>query len=101
MISAFGIISAVVAIAAVAALVLHFKLMQKRGAVDDALAEINALLFLAEDEDGSKLSQTTSEDIEAATGAYNDAVDVYNAYISCFPGKMMASIVGLKKEQGM
>ena len=95
MISAFGIISAVVAIAAVAALVLHFKLMQKRGAVDDALAEINTLLFLAEDEN------TPTEAIDAATGAYNDAVDVYNAYISCFPGKMMASIVGLKKEQGM
>jgi len=101
MISVFGVISAVVAVASVVALVLHFKLMQKRSVVDDALAKVNELLFFAEDEDESGALDATSEGIEAVTGAYNDAVSIYNAYISCFPGKIMAVIVGLKKERGI
>lgn len=101
MISLFGFASAVVATVSIVALVLHFKLMEKRGVVDDALAKINELLFLAEDEDENKALDASSEEIKDAVRAYNDAVDVYNAYISRFPGKIMAVIVGLKKERGM
>lgn len=98
MISFFGLVSAVVAIVSITALVLHFKLIEKRGAVDDALAKVNELLFLAEEDEAP---DANPDEIGSATKAYNDAVDVYNRYISQFPGKVVAFMVGLKKEQGI
>ena len=92
MISVFGGVSAVIAVVCIMALVLHFKLMQRRSLVDDAFAKINELL---QEED------VLDEDIKNATKAYNDAVGHYNMYISEFPGRVIASLVGMKKEKEM
>jgi len=85
MISLFGIISAVVAVAAIYAMYLHSRLMKKRTAVDDALRKIHEAL-------------DAEEDFEPAMEAYNAAVDEYNRCISNFPVKIMAAIVGFKEE---
>ena len=100
MISFFGLASSIIAIVSIAALVLHHRLIEKRGVVDDALAKVNELLFLAEDEEKEALD-ANSEEIDDAARAYNDAVVMYNAYISKFPGKIIAFMVGLKQERGM
>ncbi|MCL2287266.1 MAG: LemA family protein [Firmicutes bacterium] len=101
MISLFGIISAVVAVVSIIAMVLHFRLMQKRGAVDEALASINDILYAITeyDDDNEEAPAATSEEIEEAARAYNDAVKIYNEYISRFPGKIIALVVGFKKEE--
>ena len=103
MISIFGIVSAVAAVVSVAALVLHFKLMQRRGAVDEALAAANELLYFYQDPDegDEEIPDVDREELQAAIAAYNNAVAVYNGYISAFPGKIMAGIVGFKKEQAL
>lgn len=90
MVSLFGMVSAVVAAVSIATLILHFRLMQRRGAVDEALAAANELLHPAGPVDPG--------DVKAAVAAYNSAVQAYNVYISAFPGKIMAAIVGFKKE---
>ena len=93
MISVFGVISAVAAAVSVAALVLHFKLMQRRTAVDEALAAANELLYFYEDPDEAdeEIPDVSREEAAAAVTAYNDAALAYNAYISAFPGKIMAA----------
>ena len=101
MISIFGVISIVAAVVSIVALVLHFRLMQKRGAVDEALAAANALLYFLEDSDEKEIPEVDPEEVEAAVAAYNDVVGTYNAYIAAFPGKIMAAIVGFKKEHAI
>ena len=86
MVSTFGIISLVVALVAIYALVMHFKLMKKRNGVDDAATMLT-----------EALDAMTDEPVDAIR-AYNNAVDVYNFYISKYPGKIMASLVGFEKE---
>jgi len=98
MISIFGILSAVAAVVSIVALVLHFKLMQKRSAVDDALIKMDELMYLQDEENEETLEARSLED---ATGAYNNAVNAYNDYISKFPGIVMALVVGFKKEKLM
>ena len=86
MVSTFGIISLVVASVAICALIMHFKLMKKRTGVDDAAVILTEALDAMMD-----------EPIDAIR-AYNDAVDAYNFYISKYPGKIMALLVGFEKE---
>jgi len=101
MISIFGVVSAIVAILSIAALVLHFKLMQRRGALEDALANMKAALYPleSEDDENEEAPAATQEKVEEAAKAYNDAVKVYNEYISRFPGIIMAMVVGFEKEE--
>jgi len=96
MISVFGAISAIIAVVCIAVLVLHFKLMKKRGPVDDAFAQINELLYRQEHEE-----EALDTEVKDAIKAYNDAVGHYNAYISKLPGIVIAGLVGMKKEKEM
>lgn len=89
MISAFGIISFVVLVASLVLLVWHTRLMRRRGGVDMALENVYDAL------------ESAPEELAAAVGAYNDAVNDYNEYIGTPPGKVSAAFVGLKKEQLM
>jgi len=86
MVSTFGIISLVVALVAIYALIMHLKLMKKRAGVDDAA------VVLAE-----ALDAMMDKPIDAIR-AYNNAVDAYNFYITKYPGKIMALLVGFEKE---
>jgi len=89
MTAAFTIISATVLIVSVYFLVQHAKLMQRRGKVDDALILMEETLDEGRDE------------LQAAIKTYNEAVNIYNAYIDNYPGKVSAALVGLTKEKEM
>lgn len=88
MISVFGIVSLVVAVVALYALYLHSRLMKVRTAVDNALGNLDDALYEENDIDPEELVQS-----------FNNAVDDYNKYIENFPGKIMAAMVGFKKER--
>jgi hypothetical protein len=100
MISAFGLISAVVAIVAIVALVLHHKLMKRRALVDETFLQVDELMYFAEDET-EEASDAILYELENALNAYNNSVKIYNEYISKFPGNVMALLVGFKKEKMM
>jgi len=82
--STFGLVSLVVAVVSIYALWLHYKLMQQRGGLDAALLKVE------EAPDAARF--------DAAVVVYNKTVDSYNHYISNFPGKIMAAVVGFKEE---
>jgi len=96
MISLFGGISAFIATVCIYTLVLHHKLMQKRSHVDNALAQIDDLLYYQKHD-----KEDLDANIKDAVKVYNDAVGHYNAHISKFPGAVIAGLVGMKKEKEM
>ena len=85
MISGFGIVSLLVLIISVAAMILHFRLMQKRGSVDEAFDILEEAL------------ETNSTELGDALRDYDNAVAVYNGYIAKFPANFLALLCGLKK----
>lgn len=89
MISIFGIISLVVLAVSVTLLVWHSRMMKLRNAVDFYLENISYVLV------------NTPEELKTAIETYNDTVNIYNEYISIFPGKVSAAMVGLKEEMLM
>jgi hypothetical protein len=74
----FGAISIFIFAICMYAMFVHYKLMKKRGAVDDCISA------LGEDE------QTIKN--------FNEAVTMYNAHISKFPASVMAKILNFEKE---
>ena len=86
MISIFGIISLVVLAVSVTLLIWHSRMMKLRNAVDFYLENISDVLV------------TNPEELKTAIETYNDTVNIYNEYINNFPGKVSATMVGLKEE---
>ena len=122
MISFFGIISVVVFTASVAAMVLHFNVMKRRAALDNALAQLDDLLrerleLLYETESNEIRKQCEAaaaletrellrhfpapynDETANATEALNTAIETYNVYIATFPAKQMAAVLGLAQEK--
>ncbi|MCL1862861.1 MAG: hypothetical protein FWF78_04775 [Defluviitaleaceae bacterium] len=87
MISAFGVVSLAVFVISIYALILHYKLMKIRTAMDENLSNLE---FLQQEEN--------SETAEALHSA-NNAINAYNAHISRFPAKFMAIILGFSLEK--
>ena len=96
MISIFGGVSVFVAVVSVYAMALHHKLMQRRSRVDEAIAVIHELKMLP---DESELLQNDIDIEKEAIAAYNEVAGDYNAFISKYPGNLMAALVGLKVEE--
>ncbi|MCL2202662.1 MAG: LemA family protein [Defluviitaleaceae bacterium] len=84
MISAFGVVSLVVFLVCCVGLVLHFQLMKRRERADKAIQIWESMDDEMEDK---PLDDLVQGDAEAA-------LREYNAYISRFPGIIMAKILG-------
>lgn len=123
MISSFGAVSILIFLASVGVMILHFKVMRRRGAADEALAALDDLLrerletlfetaapeirekcqALAALEtrelfDAIQKIENTPQETEKAIAAYNEKISEYNAYIEKFPARAMAVVLGMKKE---
>jgi hypothetical protein len=82
MFSAFGLGSIIVIIASVAAMILHYKVMKRRAAVDEGFFALK-----------------NAEDSDEAAEKLSIAIAEYNAYISRFPARQMAYMLGLEQEK--
>ena len=87
-ISTFWVISFVVLAVSLYTLWQHFRLMKRRGAVDEAACKV---------EDAFELGNYEQQ--VAEINAYNEAVKIYNEYISKPPGLISAALVGLTAEE--
>ena len=112
MISAFGIASVLVLALSIYAMILHFKLMKKRTAMDESLAELEFLLHEQlesiedpEIENLKKLyksmqkTESITPEIKEAMRSANHTIKAYNAHISVYPAKAMAFILGFSAEK--
>ena len=86
-VSAFGLVSTIVASLSIYTLILHHRLTKRRIAVDSALATILDILY--EDEDAE-----ISQEIQS----HDQAVDQHNAFLAKPHGRFIASLVGMEKE---
>jgi hypothetical protein len=106
-------------------MVLHFRVLKRRGAVDDALAALDDVLRAqlenmyesAETEELRETCEALSEyetrklykslrkiskdlsQAEAAVSTLNEAIEKYNAYAAKFPAKIMLAILALPVEK--
>lgn len=137
MISMFGIVSIFIFLASLGVMVLYYKIMKRRGAVDEKLTALDNALrerleIICENAellpkacercenfpalDTRALLKSFQEDIsieliknkalaaniletEQAVRAFNEKTIKYNTYISKFPVKIMAHILGLYEEE--
>jgi len=104
MLSAFGIASLLIFLISIRALIYHYQLMRKRGAVDHSLTQIEELIYIRQDIlmdiDESDLAANTAA-IESAMHLCNDAIQQYNAYVTKFPARLIAFAAGLSKEKAL
>jgi ElaB/YqjD/DUF883 family membrane-anchored ribosome-binding protein len=119
----FAIFALIILAASVNLLILHFKVMKRRGAVDscfealdESLRELNEQIFKATDDETQrekciesaaldtrsllrtlrkKIPPETKEQIKTA----NQAINMYNDYISKSPMRQMAFVLGLGVEK--
>jgi len=118
MISILGIFSAVILLLCVTVLAMHRTMLKYRAPVDESLAQLDDLLherlaLLGYDTDGdiqdmwhvlSTITDDMAQDaalqentmaLAAAIQAYNASLGPYNAFISRFPGCLIADMTGL------
>jgi len=117
-----GAISILILVPGILLLVIHAKVMNRRGKVDESLMEIDEILRerLQQLDDSlpqydtlmmgetsqlidaiPHLQQPGDSQLKLAINQYNSFVADYNMYISKFPGKLIAKMVGIGVMEGI